>query len=390
VPVVGDAGLPQEAGRRDAMHHRDRVRRKIAEHLKERIGKEDIIASGPEKKIRVPVKGTKRWQFIHDRGSGQGVGQGDGEPGDVLGPPGSGDPAGDAGGDPGREGGDGEAGTEPGEEVYEVWLDMEDVEAMLFSELELPRLKPKLGGTSESVETVFDDIARRGPTVDKKATLRENLIRNGRSGRVGIGGIEKDDLRYRSYSEKPLPRHKAVVFLAMDVSGSMDADRKRKARLFFYWCVQFLRRRYDQTELVFVAHTTEAREVTEHEFFARAQSGGTKVSSAFACVEAIQQERYPHADWNVYVLHVSDGDNFAADNGRTLELVTRLSAACSLVGYLEVDSGGGRYKLSAFYDREARNVDGFVFANANDERDLWPAIKVFFARDGVTEAVQAA
>ena len=46
-------------------------------------------ASGPEKKVRVPVKGTKRWQFILDRGRQQGVGQGDGKPGDVMGPGGN-------------------------------------------------------------------------------------------------------------------------------------------------------------------------------------------------------------------------------------------------------------------------------------------------------------
>src|SRR6185369_13832769 len=130
--VVGDAGLPQDAGRRDALHHRERLRKKITEQLKERIGEEDIIAAGPDKRIRVPVKGTKRWQFILDRGEGEGVGQGDGDPGDVLG---------QAGPDPGE----GEAGTEPGEELYEVWLDMEDVEEMLFSELALPRLRPKAG-----------------------------------------------------------------------------------------------------------------------------------------------------------------------------------------------------------------------------------------------------
>ena len=65
--VVGESALPHDAGRRDALHHRERVRKKITEHLKQHIGEEDIIASGPEKKIRVPVKGTKRWQFIHDR-----------------------------------------------------------------------------------------------------------------------------------------------------------------------------------------------------------------------------------------------------------------------------------------------------------------------------------
>ena len=70
----------------------------------------------------------------------------------------------------------------------------------------------------------------------------------------------------------------------MDVSGSMDVSRKRMARLFFYWCVQFLRSRYDQTEIVFVSHTTEAREVSEDEFFNRVESGGTKVSSAFEVI----------------------------------------------------------------------------------------------------------
>jgi sporulation protein YhbH len=379
--VTADSGLPHDAGRRDALHHRERLRKKITEELKERIGGEDIIASGPEKRLRVPVKGTKRWQFIFDRGRGEGVGQGDGRPGDVLGPPGD---------DPGGTEGAGQAGTEPGEELYEVWLDMDDVEELLFSELELPRLRPKPAGDAESTETVYDDIARKGPQLDKKATLRENLVRNAKRGRLHLGGIDKADLRYLSYRELPKPRHKAVIFLAMDVSGSMDADRKRMARLFFYWCVQFLRRRYDQTEIVFVAHTTEAREVTEHEFFNRVESGGTKVSSAFEAVQEAQRERYPADDWNVYVLHVSDGDNFTADNRRTLELVRQLTQLCSLVGYLEVrpSSPVGSHGLSGFYEREAGDIDGFVFAQAEDDRELWPALKRFFAREGVEAAVR--
>jgi sporulation protein YhbH len=375
--VVAEPGLPHDAGRRDALHHRERVRKKITEHLKEHIGEEDIIAAGPEKKIRVPVKGTKRWQFILDRGRSGGVGQGDGEPGDILGEPSA------------SPGGDG-AGTEPGEELYEVWLDMEDVEALLFSELELPRLKPKAQADVQSEQPVYNDIARTGPQLDKKATLRENLVRNARRGRAALGGIEKGDLRYLSYRDTPKPRSKAVAFLAMDVSGSMTVDRKRMARLFFYWCVQFLRSRYDQTELVFVAHTTEAREVTEEEFFGRVESGGTKVSSAFEAIARMQHERYPPEDWNIYVLHVSDGDNFAADNARTLELVRELTATAALVGYLEVDPAGGArsHKLSSFYEQEAGEIESFVFAGAVDDRELWPALKKFFAKEGVQAAVR--
>lgn len=375
--VVGESALPHDAGRRDALHHRERVRKKITEHLKQHIGEEDIIASGPEKKIRVPVKGTKRWQFILDRGQAQGVGQGDGEPGDVLGPPGS-------------TAMPGEAGTQPGEELYEVWLDMDDVEELLFSELELPRLKPKAEADAQAAHAVYNDIARTGPQLDKKATLRENLIRNAKQGRAALGGIEKSDLRYLSYREVPKPRHKAVVFLAMDVSGSMTVDRKRMARLFFYWCVQFLRSRYDQIELVFVAHTTEAREVTEEEFFGRVESGGTKVSSAFEAIAQMQRDRYPADDWNIYILHVSDGDNFAADNHHTLALIRRATETAALVGYLEVDPAGGTrsHKLSAYYERESGDIEGFVFARAVDDRELWPALKRFFAREDVQAAVR--
>ncbi len=375
--VVGESGLPPHAGRRDALHHRERLRKKITEQLKERIGEEDIIAAGPEKKVRVPIKGTKRWQFILDRNQKEGVGQGDGEPGDVLGP------GGDAAGE-------GQAGTEPGEETYEVWLDMDDVEKLLFSELQLPRLKPKGDADTEAAATIYNDIARTGPQLDKKATLRENLRRNAQRGRASLGGIEKADLRYLSYREVPKPRNSAVIFLAMDVSGSMNIDRKRMARLFFYWCVQFLRSRYEQTDIVFVAHTTEAREVAEEEFFSRVESGGTKVSSAFEVIDQIHRERYPADDWNIYVLHVSDGDNFGADNHRTLELIRRLTEVSSLVGYLEVDPSGigGSHRLAAFYEREAADLDGFVFADATDDRELWPALKKFFVKDDVEAAIR--
>ena len=375
--VVGDSGLPQDAGRRDALHHRERLRRKITEQLKERIGEEDIVAAGPEKRIRVPVKGTKRWQFILDRGKGGGRGAGRRRARRRARAAG------------GRRG-PGEAGTEPGEEIYEVWLDMEDVEELLFSELELPRLRPRAQADAEATRTIYDDIARKGPQLDKKATLRENLLRNAKMGAARAGRDREARPALPLLPGAAQAAHKAVIFLAMDVSGSMDASRKRIARLFFYWCVQFLRRRYDQTELVFIAHTTEAREVTEHEFFNRMESGGTRVSSAFETVLEIQQDRFPAEDWNIYVLHVSDGDNFAADNRRTIELVRRLASFCSLVGYLEVDprAGAGRHKLSAHYQKEVADLEGFVFAAAAEDRALWPALKRFFARDRVEEVVR--
>ena len=287
---------------------------------------------------------------------------------------------------------EGQAGTEPGEELYEVWLDMDDVEELLFSELELPRLKPK---SDADAEAAADGLRRHRAQRARSSTRRPRCARTSCAtpsvGRASLGGIEKPDLRYLSYREVPKPRNRAVIFLAMDVSGSMNVDRKRMARLFFYWCVQFLRSRYEQTEIVFVAHTTEAREVTEEEFFSRVESGGTKVSSAFEVIEQIHRERYPADDWNVYVLHVSDGDNFGADNhayARADPTVDRGLLAGRLPGSRSQRRSAGRTSSPRSTSRRRADLDGFVFADATDDRELWPALKKFFVKDDVEAAIR--
>jgi sporulation protein YhbH len=372
--VVRDSVLPADRGARDARHHHERVRKQIGEWLRTRIGEEDIVTAGPEKRLRVPVKGEKRYRFIFDRGLG-GVGQGEGEVGAASGPVGPGDAA--------------AAGTEPGEVLYEVEVGLDEVEELLFAELGLPRLKPRRALDVAATDITFDDIARTGPLLDKKATLRENLLRNAKRGDLRLGDLEKDDLRYRSYRQAPRPRTQAVVICMMDVSGSMGEVEKRISRLFYYWTVRFLRRQYTLVEVVFVGHTSEAFELSEQEFFTRKESGGTVVSSAYRLAQQIQRQRFPEAAWNVYVLHTSDGDNLGADNPATLALIEEHLRVANLVGYLEIATGraswGAQAKLSGVLT--AAGLDGLVVAATPDDRGIWPALKQIFAREGVEEAV---
>ena len=60
------------------------------------------------------------------------------------------------------------------------------------------------------------------------------------------------------------------------------------------------------------------------------------------------------------------------------------------MGYLEVDPGGAgaSHRLSRFYEREAQALEGFVFADAGSDRELWPALKRFFAKDEVEAAIR--
>lgn len=363
--VLKRQGLPSGRGERDAQHHKDRVRRQIQDHLKNNIGGEDIITG--EGKVKVPVKGNKQFRFIFDRGK-KSQGGGDGQGG---------------------------IGNEPGSEEYEVWLDMDEVEELLFADLELPRLKPKKETDTEVSDIKFDTIAVKGPQIDKRATMRRNLMR---TQITGDDDMSNEDLRYMSYREKPRPKSKAVVFMAMDVSYSMDPHKKQLARLFFYWTVKFLRFRYDTVDVRFISHTTEAKEVNEHEFFNRVESGGTEVSSAYRFIEDMQRSTYPIEDWNVYVLHVSDGDNWELDNEEVFKSIQRLCQISSLVGYLEVDHPKGddsmwgswyeAHKLSKTLKKMGSPGPEFISAQVNESRDIWGAIKTFFKGDSVDTSVR--
>jgi sporulation protein YhbH len=368
MPVTRGSSLPSRRGEADAQNYKQRVKKQIQEHLKDKIGGEDIITG--EGKLRVPIKGNKRYRFILDRGK-----KGDGE-----------------GNGPGR----GRAGNEPGEEEYEVWLDMEEVEQMLFGELDLPRLKPKQEADIHSSEYKFDTYALKGPQIDKKATLKRILERNAIQGKPGVHDIEKDDLRYISYREKPMPKSKAVVFLMMDVSGSMGDFHKQIARLFFYWTVRFLRFRYDTVEVRFISHTTEAKEVSEHEFFGRVESGGTMVSSAYKLAKELQHRHFPVDDWNIYVLHASDGDNWALDNEDTFQAIKDLCKVCSLVGYLEIKQShsnlmwaNSQSKLFEVLGERAKELgEVFMVRRVSDAKQIWPALRHFFAKERIEDSVR--
>src|SRR5690606_7547169 len=117
------------------------------------------------------------------------------------------------------------------------------------------------------------DVRRHGITanIDKKRTLLEAMKRNRLAGRPPLAGIRREDLRFRTWDEAETPRASAVLIIMMDTSGSMGTGEKHIARSLCYWMVRFLRTRYEQVRLHFVAHTTEARELDEEAFFTRGE-----------------------------------------------------------------------------------------------------------------------
>ena len=149
--------------------------------------------------------------------------------------------------------------------------------------------------------------------------------------------LDPFDLRYRNRVREPVPTSKAAMFCLMDVSGSMDEARKDLAKRFFILLYLFLSRHYQQTDVIFIRHHTQAAEVTEDEFFHATESGGTVVSSALTLMYEVIRARYNSSAWNIYGAQASDGDNWQQDSSKCRELLDdKLLPLCRYFAYVQV------------------------------------------------------
>jgi len=175
------------------------------------------------------------------------------------------------------------------------------------------------------------------PIEEKGAILLE--IESLRRRRLAIAYIDQVDVRYKRHTQMPVPNSQAVVFCLMDVSGSMGQNEKDTAKRFFLLLYLFLQRKYQKVDIIFVRHTTEASECTEHEFFYGQETGGTMVSTGVKEVNNILNDRYPLDAWNVYCVQASDGDNFDHDNADLRTQLEVLLPKCQYYVYNEVLQG---------------------------------------------------
>jgi sporulation protein YhbH len=323
--------LPWELRRRglkDSLRHDQRVKDAIRKNLRELIAEEAIITSDGHKKVRIPLRYLDQYRFKY--GNPQpGVGQGPGQPGDVI----------------GRQAGDGDgsgpAGDRPGEQTYEVEVPLEELTQMMLEDLALPWLEEKPERQVTSVTHRFTDIRRKGSlaNIDKRRTLLSNIKRNAARGVPEVGDIREADLRFKVWDTQEEVHANAAVYMLMDRSGSMTTSKKYVAKSFFFWMVRFLRHKYRHVDTVFIAHDVEAQLVPEQDFFALSNSGGTCCSSAYQLAYEHLLQQHPARSWNTYLFHFSDGDNWPSDNDMCKSLVEALLQHCTMVGYGEIRYG---------------------------------------------------
>lgn len=374
----------QRKGIIDQERHKERVKEAIRKNLGSIVSNEAIILSDGKRTVKVPIRALDEYKFRFDHRKKKHVGQGDGKTrvGDVIGKENQ----------SGQGAGSGQAGHDGGAEYYEEEVNIDEIAALIFEDLHLPFLEEKAKKAVQSRKTQFNEIRRTGAiaNLDKRRMILENIRRNAREGQgARFGDIKKEDLRFKTWEEVMRYESNAVVIAMIDVSGSMGEFKKYVARSFYFWMVRFLRTRYDNVDIVFISHHTEAKEVTEEQFFTQGESGGTVVSSAYQLALEIIQQRYPPNDWNIYPFHFSDGDNYYSDNEEAVRLAEELISTCNLFGYGEIgEEGSTSYRrssgalLSIFNDR-IHNKERFVGVRIDDKEDVYPALKQFFGRRGI-------
>jgi len=325
----------------------------------------------------------------------------------------------------GGGGNDSNAGEGDSEDAFVFSLSREEFMQIFFDDLELPNLaRTEFGRTEQKksiragftksgvpanlavVRTLRQSLARRIALsgslgrelaaleaefavavavghADRAAAIYEEIQRRTRR-RGGLPFIEEPDLRYRNRVLRAEPIARAVMFCLMDVSASMDEDKKDLAKRFFTLLYLFLTRKYGEVDLVFIRHTDDAEEVDEETFFHDTRSGGTVVFSALDLAEKIRAERYARG-WNVYVAQASDGDAFGADPARSARFLReKLLPATRYYAYLELaapNSSEHASSLWAEYERVAEATDNLAMRRATQRDQIYPVFRELFRKE---------
>jgi uncharacterized sporulation protein YeaH/YhbH (DUF444 family) len=368
-------------GSRDWLRHSEKIREAVRDHLPQIVAGSDIINDGA-RTVRVPVRMLEHYRFrLRSDTEPQGVGQGAAKPGDLLGPANAGS----------KPGGKGAGGTERGAAELLLEFKVDDIIEWMWEELKLPNLQPRVGQSDEA-EWKREGWDRRGARsrLDRRRSLKESVKR--RALEPSAPSFIDEDLRFRQLTRRRQPALRAAVFFLLDVSASMTDSDRQLAKTFFFWVAAGLRREYRSLDIVFVAHTTDAWEFGESDFFKVTGSGGTVASAGLRKVHEIMQSRFDPSTCNVYLFYASDGDNAMDDREPARAALESIAKVARYAGYVEITSGlrSTQSETARLFDGLGGNCSSGGRCSIKDSNDVIAAVRHFFTLESQAAAAGAA
>jgi sporulation protein YhbH len=360
--------------KQDHARFRDIVRGRIKNNLKKYVQKGEMIGKKGKEYITIPVPTIDIPRFRFGEKQQGGVGQGDGDPGDPL--------------SPSESEGAGQAGQGEGQHVLEVDVTLDELADILGEELELPRIQPRGRDRIIATRLKYTGVSPSGPESLRhfKRTYKQALRRQIASGsynfkRPVIVPV-REDRRYRTWKQVPIPDTNAVVIYMMDVSGSMGDEQKEIVRIESFWIDTWLRKHYKGLETRFIIHDAVAREVDRETFFHTRESGGTMISSAYKLCKEMIDADYGPTSWNIYPFHVSDGENWSSDDTRVcVDLLTSsILPVVNLFCYGQVESPYGSGQFIKDLRESVGPEENVSLSEIADKEAIYASIKQFLGK----------
>jgi uncharacterized sporulation protein YeaH/YhbH (DUF444 family) len=376
----------------DDLLERDKLREKDGFPRKINVGRMIKPVKGGKEKI-VIVPSTAEDKFIHDaivnpEQESESGGTGQGEEGEVIGE------------QPVRTSSESGSGSGDGQDgKHEIESSAYDMGRILTEKFELPNLMDK--GSKRSLTKYTYDLTDKnrgfGQILDKKATLRQLVRSNILLGNVpDLDAVDLTrflvpprDRIFRILSREKDYESQAMVFFLRDYSGSMGGkptDMVVSQHILIYsWLIyQYAR----QVQTRFILHDTEAREVPDfYSYYNSKVAGGTKVSAAFRLVNEIVAQENLAADYNIYIFHGTDGEDWDSDGRETIGEIRKTLSYASRVGITIVQNStaSGPSEVESYLNRSGllrERADRFrldVLSQDADESRLIEGIKKLIA-----------
>jgi uncharacterized sporulation protein YeaH/YhbH (DUF444 family) len=349
--------------REDHSEFRDIISGKLRNNLKKFVTSGRIFRHRANGKgqMSIPIPKIDQPHVVYGKPD-DGVGRGEGKKGDVI----QKDP------EPGQ-GQNGQAGQESGEGMM-IGVDMEEIVKMMGDELKLPKMKPKSTQTYEEVLIRYNNISKVGPMslLHRRRTIRQCMRRMIASGEwdekkrlpgynveLPVIKLNNDDFRYRQWNEIKKPSSNAVIFFARDGSGSMDQYKCDIVSDMAWWLDMWIRKDYKKTERLYVWHDTEAKEVSEDEFYKLRYGGGTMCSSSLKLIQKIIKHRFPPEKYNIYIFYFGDGENWGSDNKTFCDTIKQNlnTDKINMIGITQVIAWNWENSVKQFVDKKVK--EGF-------------------------------
>ncbi len=334
----------------DKLLEQDKQREKDGLPRRIRLGK--LVKPSKDKKgevIIVPT--TTESKFFHDdnpspQDEHEMAGSGEGEPGEVIGEQPVNPQPGEGEGTGAGQGGGGQ---------HDISSEAFDLGKIITEKFELPNLKDK--GKKKSLTRYQYDLTDihqgSGQILDKKSTFKKLIETNIQLGNISAHEtfqpenllISPEDKVYRILSKEPDYESQAVVFFLRDYSGSMHGRPTEVVTSQHLYIYSWLMYQYkNNVESRFILHDTEAKEVEDfYSYYKSTVAGGTNVYPAYELVDKIIEEEQLAKDYNIYVFHGTDGDDWDSTGERLIKCIRRIVRYTNRIGITVAKNAWGGY-----------------------------------------------